>query len=80
MFLVRFFREVEQEEKQHILCPFPACTLFQPAKTSTPRGLSITVLLALRAILSLSPQTLSHFWYHATSETNHLGITGPSEG
>lgn len=55
MFLVRFFREVEQEEKQHILCPFPACTLFQPAKNSTPRGLSITVFffLALRAILSL---------------------------
>lgn len=50
-FPVRFFREVEQEKKQHILFLFPAYNPFQPTKASTQRALPITVLLALRAIL-----------------------------
>lgn len=50
MFLVRFFREVEQEKK-HILFPFAACNPFQPTKASTQKALPITVLFTLRAIL-----------------------------
>lgn len=50
-FHVRFFREVEQEKKQHILFPFPACNPFQPTNASAQRVLPITVLLTLRAIL-----------------------------
>ena len=67
IFPVRLFREAGQKG-QHSLCPV------QPARTSTTRGLSLPFFW-LSERPSLSPQTLSCFWYPALQYCTRSGVT-----